>query len=157
MRVQWSLPAFLLAVASITAPWPAMAAPPFAGRWQKDFIVDKGVRNQDPRWELAVHFGQDGKFSYRSRNTTEIRLSNGDTRPMVDEIDIAGTWSAGKDGRIVIEFDRPPVGPEISTLAANLGYDRKLGKAIVTLDFDGKLMRLNGVGRDRQLFFRKAI
>jgi hypothetical protein len=149
--------ALLFAVASLGASWaelPGIA--PFEGQWNKHFIIDKGARTQDPRWELVLHFGPQGKFSYLSRSTTEVRLSNGNARPMVDEIRIAGRWSIDKEGRITIELDRAPTAHEVPTLEANLGYDRKLGTATVNPDFEGKLMRVNGVGRDRRLFFRKA-
>jgi hypothetical protein len=126
------------------------------GRWEKDFLTDKGVRNQDPRWELALHFGPGGKFSYLSRSTTEIRLTDGNARPMVSETAISGRWSVNAKSQVVIEFDRAPAGHEIGTLQLNLNYDPKLGKATVSADFDGTLMRVSGLERERQLYFRKA-
>lgn len=152
--IQRLLVALLLAVASIAAA--SAAGPAFEGQWKKEFVVDKGVRNQDPRWELVLHFGPHGTFTYLSRSTTEVRLSNGSTKPVVEEVRITGTWSPGNDGHISMKPDRAPTDPERRALEMNLGYDPMLGKAIATPHFDGKLMRLSGLGRDRQLFFRKV-
>jgi len=82
------------------------------GRWEKDFAIDKGVRNQDPRWELALHFGPGGKFSYLSRSTTEVRLTDGDARPMVSEVAVSARWSVNTQSQVVIEPDRAPAGRE---------------------------------------------
>jgi len=111
------------------------------GQWEKDFLIDKGVRNQDPRWELALHFEPGGRFSYLSRSTTEIRLTDGTARPMVSELEISGRWSVNAKGQVVIEFDRVPAGH---------------AKATVSADFDGTLMRVSGLERERELYFRKA-
>lgn len=138
---------FLLSLAAV---WPPVASTQTArllntgwieGRWQKDFVVDNGVRNQDPRWELALHFGPGGRFSYLSRSTTEIRLTDGDVRPMVSEVAISGRWSVDAKRQVVIEFDRALAGHE---------------KATLSVDFDGTLMRVRGLERERLLYFRKA-
>ena len=126
------------------------------GRWEKVFLVDKGVRNQDPRWELAVHFNADGRFSYVSRSTTEVWLTNGKSSPVVEEVDVKGTWALDEEGRIVIELDRTPTDRQLSALESNLAFDAKLGRATVSCDFDGTLMRMRGLHGQRELFFKKA-
>jgi hypothetical protein len=150
---------------SLAAMWPLVASTQTArllnigwieGRWEKDFLIDKGVRNQDPRWELALHFGPGGRFSYLSRSTTEVRLTDGSATPMVSEVGISGRWSVNGQSQVVIEFDRAPAAHEIPTLRSNLNYDSKLGKATVSADFNGTLMRVSGLERERQLYFRKA-
>jgi uncharacterized protein (DUF885 family) len=126
------------------------------GRWQKEFLIDRGIRSQDPRWELALHFGPGGRFSFLSRSAAEVRLTDGNAKPMVSEVAISGRWSVNGQGQVVIEFDRAPAGHEMSTLQSNLNYDPKLGTATVSADVDGTLMRLSGLERERQLYFRKA-
>jgi hypothetical protein len=131
---------------SLAAVWPPVASAQIdiqwiEGRWEKDFVIDKGVRNQDPRWELALHFEPGGRFSYLSRSTTEIRLTDGNTRPMVSEVAISGRWSVNAQSQVMIELDRAPAGHEKATLSA---------------DFDGTLLRVSGLERERQLYFRKA-
>ena len=154
--------AFLLSLAAV---WPLVASTQTArlldigwieGRWEKAFLTDNGARNQDPRWQLALHFGPGGRFSYLSRSTTEVRLTDGSATPMVTEVGISGRWSVNAKRQVVIEFDRAPAGHEIRTLQSNLNYDPKVGKAKVSADFDGTLMRVSGLERERQLYFRKA-
>jgi hypothetical protein len=150
---------------SLAAMWPLMASTAHGtpldiaqieGTWEKDFLIDKGVRNQDPRWELTLRFGADGKFSYVSKSTTEIRLTNGNAQAMASEVGIAGRWSINRHGQMVIKFDRAPTDHELSTLKSNLNYDAERRQATVSLDFDGALMRLSGLERRRQLFFKKV-
>ena len=135
---------------SLAAMWPLVASTQterlldigwIEGRWEKEFLIDKGVRNQDPRWELALLFGPGGKVSYVSKSTTEIRLTDGTARPMVSELEISGRWSVNAKGQVVIELDRAPA---------------NYGNATLSADFDGTLMRVSGLERERQLYFRKA-
>jgi len=135
---------------SLAAMWPLAASAQTArlldiewieGRWEKEFLIDKGVRNQDPRWELALLFGPGGKVSYVSKSTTEIRLTDGTARPMVRELEISGRWSVNAQSQVVIELDRAPPGHEKPTLIA---------------DFHGTLLRVSGLERERQFYFRKA-
>jgi hypothetical protein len=139
--------AFLYSIAAI---WPLVASAQTArllnvgwteGRWEKEFLIDNGVRNRDPRWEVALHFGPGGSFSYLSRRTTEIRLTDANARPMVSETAISGRWSMNGKGEVVLEFDRAPAGH---------------GKTTVSADFDGTLLRVSGLERERQFYFRKA-
>jgi hypothetical protein len=137
-------------VLSLGAIWPLAASTQtdtlldigwIEGRWRKEFLIDRGIRNQDPRWELALHFEPGGAFSYLSKSTTEIRLTDGNTRPRVSEVAISGRWSVNARGQVVVELDHAPAGEEKATLIA---------------DFDGPLLRVSGLERDRQLYFRKA-
>lgn len=135
---------------SLAAVWPLVASTQTArlldigwieGRWEKAFLTDNGARNQDPRWQLALHFAPDGRFSYLSRSTTEIYLTDGNTRPMVSEVAISGCWSMNGKGQVILEFDRAPAGH---------------GKTTVSAEFDGTLLRVSGLERERLLYFRKA-
>jgi hypothetical protein len=59
---------------------------------------------------------------------------------------------AGRSFRLTV----PPAGHEIATLRSNLNYDPRLGKATVSADLDGTLMRVSELERERLLYFRKA-
>ncbi|HJT62281.1 MAG TPA: hypothetical protein VJ797_11450 [Burkholderiales bacterium] len=135
---------------SLAAVWPLVASTQTArlldigwieGRWEKAFLTDNGARNQDPRWELALHFGPGDRFSYLSKSTTEIRLTDGSARPMVSETAISGRWTMNGRGQVILAFDRAPAGHKKTTVSA---------------DFDGALLRVSGLERERLLYFRKA-
>jgi hypothetical protein len=101
---------FVLLLAAV---WPPVASAQIdiqwiEGRWEKDFLIDKGVRNQDPRWEVALQFAPGAKVSYVSKGTAEVWLTDGTARPMVTEVAIAGRWSVNAEGQVVIELDRAP-------------------------------------------------
>ena len=149
-------PVALLLLASSNVAGRAFDAAQVVGKWEKEFSVQKDVRNHDPRWELVLFFVKDGTFRYSSKSTTEVWLSNGTARPAVEEIIVEGKWSIDGNGKLIIRFDRGLKDREVQGLRAHLNYDPKINRAVVKCDFDGGLMRLSGLAREEQLFFKKV-
>jgi hypothetical protein len=125
------------------------------GTWVKEFLVRDNVRNDDPRWELSLVFGENGKFRYLSKSTTEIWLSDGQVRPRVEEMNIQGTWSIQGNGKIMIQFDHPLSHKEQSEVVVNLHYNPNQNRAEIVCEVNQRRLTIRDLGAALEIQFKK--
>lgn len=64
------------------------------------------LESRDPRWTVDLAL-DGGLFDLQSTSTTEVRLTNGQTKPIVETVTMRGAYRRAGD-RLVLTF-RPPL------------------------------------------------
>lgn len=125
------------------------------GEWSKEYILQKGVRNGDPRWELTIVFKEDARFIYNSKSTTEKWLTGGGVEAIIEETKIEGTWHLAGENLVLI-VNQELTSDQFNQLAINLGYSAKLQKAVLSYELREGLLKVWGEQTARQLFLKKT-
>jgi hypothetical protein len=123
------------------------------GEWKKSYVLIDASQNRDPRWELTLSFGSDGRFRYSSHHLVEKWLSNGTSVVGQNVTEIDGTWKTGK-GHILVTFDRVPIEREITELEENLGYEPTKEQTSLRFELNGNELQIKAP--ERTLSFQKV-
>ena len=129
------------------------------GEWSKKYFVQEGQRNSDERWVLKVIFKAGNKFMFDSVNIQEEWLisKTGEQTTRANQIKciLEGSYRLERNS-IVIKFSKEMNELEKETAKVNLGYDDNKKEAVVTVNFDGDVLVLQGHGSKRLLYLAKG-
>ena len=129
------------------------------GEWSKKYLVQEGQRYSDPRWVLKVTFKAGNRFMFDSVNIQEKRLisKTGEQTTGANQITciLEGSYRLERDN-VVITFSKEMNELEKEIAKANLGYDDSKKEAVVTVNFDGDVLVLQGHGSKRLLYLARG-